>query len=206
MWMGAFVLLVIGVAFGVLVSDRQANRPPSPGAAGNGSKATPTATIAPTLDLTIKVYITGEVLKPGVYQMQPGDRVLDAVRIAGGFSEWADQSRVDQALRVRDEQRIDIPRLPFTPTPLPAQTVGVGTPVAGPPGQNAIPTASDSRINVNTASPAELDRLPGIGAVLSQRLVEYRAKIGPYRSLEDLQKVPGFTKSILEKIKDLITF
>jgi competence protein ComEA len=69
-----------------------------------------------------------------------------------------------------------------------------------------VTAAGVGKINVNTASAKELDLLPGIGEVLSARIVEYRAKIGPYRSVEDLRKIPGITGSVIEKIKDLITF
>lgn len=173
--------------------------------------AVPTATISPspTPDGIIKVFITGEVKKPGVYQMHEGDRIIDAVKVAGGFTEDADQKRVDQAQRVRDEMRIDIPVKP--PTPVPASTGQPNQTQGGSVTQEAaqvVPTATpaDSRININTASAAELDTLPGIGAVLSQRIVDYRTKNGPFSSLDDLRKVQGLSASEIEKIKDLIVF
>lgn len=170
-----------------------------------GAVPTATAPPTPTPDGIIKVFITGEVKKPGVYQMREGDRIIDAVKVAGGFTEAADQNRVDQAQRVRDEMRIDIPAKP--PTPIPASTAQPNQTQAGSVTQ-AAPTATpaDSRININTASAAELDTLPGIGAVLSQRIVDYRAKNGPFSSLDDLRKVQGLSASEIEKIKDLIIF
>jgi competence protein ComEA len=170
--------------------------------------AAPTATIAPspTPDGIIKIFITGEVKKPGVYEMREGDRIIDAVKAAGGFTGAADQNQVDQAQRVKDEMRIEIPAKP--PTPDPASTAQPGQDSAVQSQTQVVPTATpaDSRININTASAAELDTLPGIGAVLSQRIVDYRTKNGPFHSLDDLRKVQGLSASEIEKIKDLIVF
>lgn len=170
--------------------------------------AVPTATVppSPTPDGIIKVFITGEVNKPGVYEMREGDRIIDAIGVAGGFTGNADPDRVDQAQRVKDEMRIEIPAKPPTPVPpatlLPGQTASANT-LAAP-----VPTATpaDTRLNINTASAADLDKLPGIGAVLSQRIVDYRSKNGQFHSLDDLRKVVGLTASVIEKIKDLIVF
>jgi competence protein ComEA len=62
------------------------------------------------------------------------------------------------------------------------------------------------KINVNTASAADLDKLPGIGAVLSARIIDYRTKNGPFQNLDDLRKVEGLSKAVADKLKDLIEF
>jgi competence protein ComEA len=156
---------------------------------------TPTPAVSPTPVPEIKVYVTGEVSKPGVYTMKSGDRVEDAVKAAGGFTAEADQSRLELALRVRDEMRIIVPKINL-PSADPA--ISGGTAIT--------PTPSDGKINVNTASAAELDRLPGIGEVLSVRIVEHRTKNGAFKSVDDLRKVSGLNNSVIEKIKDLISF
>ncbi len=158
---------------------------------------------APTPDRIIKIFITGEVIHPGVYEMQDGDRIIDAVRVAGGFSEVADPDRIDQAQRVRDEMRIEIPRR----VPSPQAGASPDTSLQPTPVQ-PITTAShaEARLNINSASAADLDKLPGIGETLSQRIVDYRVKNGPFRSLDDVRKVPGLNNSVIEKIKDLIIF
>ena len=215
------MLGLIGLAFavgvGVLVTklaDKSSPATPGPavaivsGKSTSGSRSSPGPTVppaTPTADPSIKVYVTGEVASPGVYQMQNGDRIIDAINRAGGFTEQADQSRLDQAARVKDEMRIEIPRQagPVTGSVSPGSA---STPVLITGPTVTTPAPGDSRINVNTASAAELDKLPGIGATLSQRLVEYRTKNGPYKTLDDLRKVPGLTRSVIEKIKDLISF
>ena len=215
-----FIILALVVGLGALISllaaTEQATKVAAAPTASPTVKATPTlkggavptATIAPspTPDGVLKVFITGEVKKPGVYEMRDGDRIIDAVKAAGGFTETADQNQVDQAQRVKDEMRIEIPARPPTPAPTSTAQPGQDSAVQGQ-GQGA-PTATpaDSRININKASAAELDTLPGIGAVLSQRIVDYRTKNGPFRSLDDLRKVQGLSASEIEKIKDLIVF
>jgi competence protein ComEA len=146
------------------------------------------------------------VQNPGVYEMKPGDRLQEAILAAGGFTGQADRTKLDLAQRVRDEMRIEIPRLPDTPTPVP--TSGPGTPTATAPAPpTTAASAAAGKVNINTASAAELDKqLPGIGPVLAGRIVEYRAANGPFKTLDDLRKVTGLTKAVIDKIKDLITF
>ncbi|MEI7556233.1 ComEA family DNA-binding protein [Candidatus Chlorohelix sp.] len=154
------------------------------------------------LDGVIKVHVAGAVHYPGVYQLKAGDRVEDAINAAGGIADEADLLKIDLARRVVDEMQIIVPSRTATSAPL---TTSSNIPVqntSAPPLENG----NDGKINVNSASAAELDRLPGIGTVLSARIVEYRSKIGLYRNVEDLRKIPGITNSVIEKIKDLITF
>lgn len=218
-----FIILALVIGLGALISlvaaTNQAAKVASAPTVTPTVKPTPTlkAGVVPTVttapsptpDGIIKVFITGEVKKPGVYEMRDGDRIIDAVKKAGGFTEAADENQVDQAQRVKDEMRVEIPARP--PTPVPTNTAQPGQESAASPTQGqpqAAPTATpaDSRINVNTASAAQLDTLPGIGEVLSQRIVDYRTKNGFFHSLDDLRKVQGISASEIEKIKDLIVF
>jgi len=171
---------------------------------------------SPTPDLTIKIYITGEIQKPGVYVMRAGDRIEDALNLAGGFTAEADQSRLDLAQRVKDEMQIVVPAraLPsLTPPPggiiLPATVTTALTkgPVNPTPAKAAIaPTRPSGKINLNLASLADLESLPGVGQVLAQRILDYRTKNGPFKSFEELKKIQGLTNATLDKIKDLVSF
>ncbi len=209
--LGAFISLVAAISQVEKVAAVPTTAPAARATPTNKPGVVPAATLqpSPTPDGIIKVFITGEVKKPGVYEMHDGERIIDAVKVAGGFTEGADQDRVDQAQRVRDEMRIEIPARPATPVPaatdLPGQSpAGDTVPVQGRVAPTAPPAGT--RLNVNTATAADLDKLPGIGEVLSQRMVDYRTKNGPFRSLDDLRKVPGLAASEIEKIKDLIVF
>jgi competence protein ComEA len=202
-----FTVIIFGlVGIGIFVSMRGSSETRTSSRNNTPSATNPVVEAAKPADGVLKVYVTGEVNNPGVYQLQAGDRQEDALKAAGGPTDRADLLKIDLAKRVVDEMQIIVPSKtsqPATPTPVP--------PVVLPTGESTtvavvVTAAGVGKINVNTASAKELDLLPGIGEVLSARIVEYRAKIGPYRSVEDLRKIPGITGSVIEKIKDLITF
>ncbi|MFQ5860100.1 MAG: helix-hairpin-helix domain-containing protein [Dehalococcoidia bacterium] len=169
------VLLVVAVAGGVLLL---VNR--SPG--GAVEILLPTATPTPEL----KVYMTGAVVNPGVYTLQPSARLEDALEAAGGPTGDADLQRVNLAQQVRDEDAFHIPR------------VGEPLPTSTPQGQ-------DGRVNLNTASQAELEQLPDIGPVKAQAIIEYRETNGPFRRVEDLLLVPGIGPATLQQLRELVT-
>lgn len=137
----------------------------------------------------LKVYVTGEVASPGVYSLMEGDRVEDALRAAGGATVDADLVRVNLAVRVRDQEQINVPRKADGREP----SVNVSAP------------ASPSRININLATATELDSLPGIGAVTAQRILAYRQQNGAFNQIEELKDAKLVNSSTFEKIKDLIT-
>lgn len=139
----------------------------------------------------IGVYVVGAVMNPGVYFLPPGSRVADALEAAGGTTDEADLVRVNLAKRVYDEEEIYVPRLGEENPPL------------------LLPSGSSSsqaggKININTATAAELETLPGIGPVLAQRIVDYRKANGPFAAIEDIKNVSGIGEGIFEEIKELI--
>jgi len=139
----------------------------------------------------IGVYVVGAVMKPGVYFLPQGSRVADALEAAGGPTDEADLVRVNLAKRVYDEEQIYVPRLGEENPPLP--------PPSGSPGSQA-----GGKININTATTAELDTLPGIGPVLAQRIVDYRKANGPFAAIEDIKNVRGIGDATFEEIEELI--
>lgn len=150
---------------------------------------TPPPTPAPTATLTpapLRVYVSGAVRRPDVYALPPGSIVKDAILAAGGPTEDADCNHINQARRLEDGEHVYVPRVGETPPP-PLQTVS--------------PVRSVGLVNVNTATPAQLESLPGIGPALAQRIVEGR----PYHTIEDLLDVPGIGPATLEKLRPLVT-
>ena len=136
----------------------------------------------------IKVEVTGAIKKPGVYSLHEGDRVEDALAAAGGVTEDADTDSLNLALRVRDQDQIKVPRL--------GETDGASsgsTPFAG------------KKIDINSATAAELDMLPGIGEVYSQRIVDSREAEGAFHRPEELVERKVLPQATFDKIKDLIT-
>ncbi|GAB4483445.1 MAG: helix-hairpin-helix domain-containing protein [Anaerolineales bacterium] len=142
------------------------------------------------------IYITGAVVRPGVYALPPNSRMLDALNAAGGPTENADLSQINAAEMLEDGQQIEIPGSGEVATPV--FTIGgnglvaTATPVLGAP------------ININTADAVLLDTLPGIGPSTAQKIVEYRTQNGPFVSVEDLLKIPGIGPSTLEEIRPLV--
>lgn len=141
-------------------------------------------------DKEIKVYVTGLVKSPGVYTMKDGDRIDDAIKLAGGALEGADLSNINLAEKVKDEQMIKIPKVGE------GSTSSVGVSDTG---------ESGGKININKASKAELDTLPGIGEVTAQRIIDFREQHGNFQKIEDIMNVSRIGPKIFEQIKDLIT-
>lgn len=127
------------------------------------------------------VDIRGAVATPGVVSVQPGDRMIDVVNGAGGLTSEADINLVNMSTRVNDGQLIVIPTI-------------------SPLGESQ----NDGKININTASVAELDQLPGIGSVRAEQIVAYRQANGPFQSIDDLVEVEGISPTLLETLRPLI--
>ncbi|MGB9594353.1 MAG: helix-hairpin-helix domain-containing protein, partial [Anaerolineae bacterium] len=114
----------------------------------------------------------------------------DAVQAAGGATQDADLALVNLAARVADGQQVHIPRV-GEKAPQKSQATAIPT-LAGP-------------LNLNTATAAELEQLPGIGPALAARIVQYRQEHGPFRTVDALLLVSGIGPSTLEKIRGLVT-
>jgi len=140
-------------------------------------------------DSQIMVHVTGAVAAPGVYTLHEGDRVVDAVEAAGGPSADADLVTLNLARRIHDEDQVVVPRVGEQPA---------ASQVAGA-------SANGAPIDINTASAAILDSLPGIGEAYSNRIVDSRVASGPFQSTEDLVTRKVIPRATYEKIKLLIT-
>lgn len=166
------------------------------------SKTNETANI----EETIVVHITGEVKKEGVIYLKKGARIVDAIKEAGGETKEADLSQVNLAYELQDGQKIYIPN----------KNEKISQYIIGKNGEtmndNSANTGNEStsynkegaKVNINTASQAELDSLPGIGPALAQRIIDFRVENGNFNSIEDIQNVKGIGDSKYEDIKDKI--
>ena len=179
---GILGAVVVSVAALVLV------RPPAPQIVVQQPSPRPAG--SPPVPALIVVHLSGEISAPGVYHLPLGARVDDAVRAAGGVTAEADVNRLNLAARLADGQHLVVPRR-AEPASIP---------------QEAFPSPLPTRVNVNTATVAELDGLPGIGPVTAQRIVAYRQQHGPFTRIDELREAKLVNQATLEKIKDLITF
>ncbi len=147
-------------------------------------------TIVPAEDTAAdaRVYITGAVKRPGVYPVGPDARWIDALEAAGGATEEANLEAVNLARRAQDEDMIVVPVIGEAP----ASTDGSSGNAAAP-------------VNINTATQAELEELPGIGEVRATRIIGSREADGPFQQVEDLLTRELVPNSVFEDIVSLIT-
>ena len=181
-------------------------------------------------DGLIYVHVCGAVAHPGVYELEAGSRVYEAVQQAGGFAESAEQNYVNQAQALEDGVKLVIPTREEAAAAGEQETASaagktqdsasektgivqdgtsegfgiVGGISSG--GQNKdAGGSSDGRININTASEAQLCEIPGVGAARAAAIVAYRESHGAFEKPEDIMKVNGIKEGMYEKIKDSIS-
>ena len=156
-------------------------------------------------DNAVIIHITGSVKKPGIVKLKEGSRIEDAIEAAGGLTENADISKVNLAYIVEDGTKIKIPSSQ-------EEDIGDEEVIDNGSGENIIieenttsSNKSSQTININKATENELQTLPGIGASLASRIIEYRSQNGKFGSIDDIKNVNGIGESKFENIKDLIT-
>lgn len=135
------------------------------------------------------VHISGCVNRPGLYRCDTETRVADVVELAGGFLPDADQTNINLAKKVRDEEKIHIPATGEEPLPT----------FQGDSG------SAGGLININTAEVKDLTELPGIGEKTAEKIIRYREET-PFGAIEDLKNVPGIGDKKFEELKDMITY
>lgn len=163
------------------------------------------------------VHVAGEVLVPGVYRLGAGARWADAVQAARGATYLADLDAVNLAQPLRDGDRVYVPRVPDPvfmgaepevegAAGAPARKDATGPARRNPLGASAPRAApgAPAPLDVNTASAADLEALPGIGPVLAGRIVEFREMHGRFQRVEDLLEVQGIGLRLLERLRPLV--
>lgn len=141
---------------------------------------------------SILVYVCGEVNAPGVYELESGMRIGDAVSAAGGFTKAAGQEYWNLAEPLKDGQMLCIP------TEEEARERKESY-------EETMESVSDGRININTADADKLTEIPGIGQTRAQAIIAYRTENGDFTCVEDIMKVSGIKNALFEKMKDFIT-
>ena len=171
-------------------------------ARGGGGGPAPAAEAAPAIKLddgrgeALVVHVAGAVRHPGVYRMRTGARVDDAVTRAGGPRRRADLSALNLAAQLEDGRQV------LVPLRAPAAS-GAPAPVAAAPGASA--AAPTQPLNVNTATPEQLDELDGIGPTTAQHIIDYREEHDGFRSVEELDQVPGIGETRLASLREQVT-
>ncbi len=151
---------------------------------------------APGSSARIVVHVEGAVVFPGVHDLAEGSRVHDAIDAANGLTVDADRSRLNLAAPLADGQRVWVP------------VIGEPEPsVVGPtnPGGGISSGLSGSRVNLNTADPAALETLPGVGPSIAAAIIRHREQHGAFSRVEGLLEVPGIGEAKLEQLVPLVS-
>jgi competence protein ComEA len=183
-----FVLIVLVLA-GIVLFELHKPDPPAIILAS----PTPLPSAQPTFTpRPFRVYVSGAVQHPDVYSLPADSIVKNALTAAGGATADADLDRINLAMSLVDGQHVYVPRQGEEQVPV------------EPPG-NSSTAGRQTTINVNTASLAELETLPGIGPALAQRILEYRQAHGAFGQIEDIMEVSGIGEATFAKIRALIS-
>lgn len=180
----ALVVLLAGAAIAVFVTavtPRGGERELVPAVSGDPEPALVSEPVEPA----VFVHVLGQVARPGLYELRAGDRVIDAVAAAGGFTDAADPAGVNLARPLSDGEQLAVPAVGETPVAAPG-------------------VAGDGRVDLNTADAAALDTLPRIGPAMAQRIIDHREANGPFSSVEDLRAVSGIGAKTVEALRPLV--
>lgn len=155
----------------------------------------------------ITVYVSGAVANPGLHEIAPGSRAVEAIAAAGGMTEEANKDKVNLAKICKDGMQVNVPRLSAKER---RRLAAANTPASGVEGagQNSASynaaqeseTALTGKVHLNTATAEELETLPGVGAVTAQRIVEYRSAHG-FARIEDIMNVKGIGQAKFKKMQ-----
>ena len=197
------LVMVVGVWWVVRVP------PPPPEATipfTSSTIATDSLKTNPELSMAnITVYVSGEVVNPGVYVLLATSRIIDALQAAGGPTSAADLVVVNLAAPLVDATQVFIPRIGSTPrATLPRPHAGINLPTTGTSGGVSVGSGVTSAIgivDINSATLSDLDALPGVGPSTAQAIIDYRIANGPYASVDDLLNVRGIGPSKLAAMR-----
>jgi len=186
------VALVVGVIFAVM-TFQHSRAQPLPAAPSVSVSVEPSPTPTPSM---IKVHVLGAVAHPGVVSLPEGARVQDAIDAAGGLTADADPALLNLAAVVADGSQIVIGT--------------VGSPageVNGDSGAGSSGSANGSgvKVNINTASEAELETLPGIGPVTAGKIIAWRNEHGRFSTIDELQEVSGIGPKTMAQLEPYVT-
>lgn len=154
-------------------------------------------------EVKITVYVSGAVANPGLHEIAPGSRAVEAIAAAGGMTEEANKDKVNLAKICKDGMQVNVPRLSAKERRRLAAASSAEAAEQGSASYNAAQeseTALTGKVHLNTATAEELETLPGVGAVTAQRIVEYRSAHG-FARIEDLMNVKGIGQAKFKKMQ-----
>lgn len=192
LWAAGVVAALVLVGWTWLDRPRVEPVPVTPAgtAAPTATRTTSPVGEAAETTATVVVSVVGLVNRPGLVTLPSGSRVADAIEAAGGLLPGTDAASVNLAAVLSDGQQI---------------AVGIPGGAAPAGGDPSTAGGSGGRVDLNRATAADLDALPGIGPVLAQRIVDYREAHGPFRNVDQLDDVPGIGPAVFAQLADRVT-
>jgi competence protein ComEA len=184
----AVAAVAVAVGAALFVGRPSSSDPPVESTLPRASSSASAA--PPTTAAQLVVQAAGAVAKPGVYTVAGTARVNDLIAAAGGLAAGADPDAVELAAPLTDGERVYVPRVGETTLP--------------PPGASATSSTARGPVDLNRASAADLEGLPGIGPALAQAIIDYRQQHGPFQSVDDLADVRGIGPAKMEQLRPLV--
>jgi len=197
----AVVLVIVGVGVAVVSGLMHSGGGVQAVTAERPSEARAITPAATPSAARLMVHVLGQVKAAGVYELPSGARVIDAVGAAGGFTPAADRAALNLAEMVADGQQIYVPKPGEEP---PAAAVG-GSGTGAASTTTGAGAAAGGKIDLNSATLEQLETLPRVGPALGQRILDWRAQIGRFASVDDLKNVSGIGDKTFADLKELVT-
>lgn len=155
------------------------------------------------LDKKITIYVSGEVKKPGVVELNGNDRLMDGVNLCGGLTVGADLNAINLAMKIEDEGHYIIPKIGEKTEVKDSQEIDKIKET-----DKSININSDEvesvKVNLNTATIMELDSLPGFGEVTAQKIIDYREENLKFNSIEEIKNIKGIGEKKFNNVKEYI--
>lgn len=170
------------------------------GAAGQPTGTAPGAVATSGVSGAVVVDVVGKVRRPGLVRLPAGSRVADAIAAAGGATDRAALPRINLARPLSDGEQVVVPD---ADDPLPAPAPAPAGP-GGPGGPSGTGTAAAGPLDLNAATAADLDGLPGVGPVIAGRIVAWRAEHQRFTRVDELAEVAGIGNRMLERLRPLV--
>ncbi|AFS78976.1 ComE operon protein 1 [Gottschalkia acidurici 9a] len=150
----------------------------------------------------IVIHITGEINEPGIVTLKEDDRIIDAIKEAGGLTSSADESKINLAKKLLDEDKVYIPKIgEDIESDSMSDDINIISNENKSEGSSNV--TGSGKININIASKEELKMLPGIGEATAQKIIDYR-EASKFNSIEDIMKVSGIGEKKFQAIKEMI--
>lgn len=211
---GVIALLGVGIIAVLVTVFTVVRDSPAPVSAANlpavqmvsGAPSAPAGATPGPPDGPVVVSVVGLVNTPGLVTLTAGDRIADALEAAGGAVDGADLVGLNLARRVADGEQIivGLAAPPGSPSPMGSSVNSAAPPAQASPAAPNATTAPEAPVNLNTATPEDLDALPGVGPVTAAAIIAWREANGRFTSVDQLSEVDGIGPARLDKLRGLV--